>query len=144
MFYFPFKDPTVADRLAKGLLKAGLPGETSGYYKVSAEDRLSGEEIRSLFFGRTRSGFDLAVRFPMWKDTTENGKTTMRRADRPGDTIGTSWIENNMLCERFYDIVNIGLEECGPVFRNPSGSEKMKNEYLWMTDCGIWEWSLAK
>jgi TolB-like protein len=144
MYYFPFKDPTVADRLAEGLIKAGLPGETSGCYKVSEEDRLSGEEIRSLFFGRTRSGFHYRSGDLKWKEATENGKITWRGYMSPGDTVGTSWIENDMLCERFYDIFKFGLEECGPVFRNPYGSEKLKNEYLWMTDIGIKGWSLVK
>ncbi len=144
MFYFPFKDPTVADRLAKGLLKAGLPGKTSGYYKVSEKDRLSGEEIRPLFFGRTRSGFHFRIGDITWKEARANGKITRRGSMRPGDTVGTSWIENDMLCERFYDIFKIGLEECGPVFRNPYGSEKLKNEYLWITDVGIRGLSLAK
>jgi adenylate cyclase len=31
MYFYPFKDPEVADRFAEGLLKAGLPGQPSGY-----------------------------------------------------------------------------------------------------------------
>lgn len=57
MYWFPFKDPEVADRFADGLLKAGLAGKPSGYYKLSEEDKLTGEEIRALVFGRTISGF---------------------------------------------------------------------------------------
>jgi TolB-like protein/class 3 adenylate cyclase len=144
MFYFPFKDPTVADRLAEGLLKAGLQGKTSGYYTVSEEDRLSGEEIRPLVFGRTRSGSHIIYSSPVWKETTENGKIIRRSAHRTVEDAGTSWIENDVLCERFYDLYAVGLEQCGPVFRNPYGSEKLKNEYLWVTSRGIWGWSLAK
>jgi len=45
MYGFPFKDPQVANRLADGLLKAGLPGEPSGYFKIYDKNKLTGEEI---------------------------------------------------------------------------------------------------
>ena len=142
MYYFPFKDPTVADRLAEGLLKAGLKGKTSGYYKVSEKDRLSGEEIRSLLFGSTRSESHPFINILILKKTTENGKITQRRADIDENMVGASWIEKDILCERFYGAIHAGMENCGPVFRNPSGSKEQKNEYLWMTNHGIAKMSL--
>jgi TolB-like protein/Flp pilus assembly protein TadD len=48
---YPFKDLKVSDRLAEGLFKAGVPTEFPkgpGYFRLSEEDRLTGEEIRAL------------------------------------------------------------------------------------------------
>jgi hypothetical protein len=41
----------VADRLADGLLKAGLKGQSSGYYKIYEENRMTGKELRELALG---------------------------------------------------------------------------------------------
>ena len=81
MWMLPFKDPEVADRLADGLLKAGLHGHPSDYFIVSEEDRLTGDEIRALVFGRTISG-----RSPLaptqWSVTTPRmGKLPVGEAD---------------------------------------------------------------
>ena len=46
-----FRDPEVNERLASGLLKAGLPGEPSGYYKIYEENRLTGKELKKLILG---------------------------------------------------------------------------------------------
>jgi hypothetical protein len=146
MFYFPFKDHTVADRLAKGLLKAGLKSKTSRYIRVSEEDRLSGEEIRQLLFGRVRIGnsYDILDTF-IREEISENGKSTKRNnIIMVGDNVGTSWIENDILCNRYHDLYQGGLERCGPIFRNPNGTEKLKNEYVQIYDSGPWEWSIEK
>ena len=41
MTLFPNKHLQVMERFAEGYVKAGLPGEPSGFYKISAENRLS-------------------------------------------------------------------------------------------------------
>lgn len=46
-----FRDPEVNERLASGLLKAGLPGEPSEYYKIYEENRLTGKELKELILG---------------------------------------------------------------------------------------------
>ena len=51
MNFHPYNSPEVTDRLAQGLIKAGMPEEA--YYTVSDEDRLRGDKIRTLVFGRT-------------------------------------------------------------------------------------------
>jgi hypothetical protein len=53
MFKFPFKDLGVSDRLAHGIIKAGLPDQSRGYYKILSEQKLTGDEIRELVFERT-------------------------------------------------------------------------------------------
>lgn len=53
-----YKDPQIRERMAEGLLKAGMPGEPNGFYKISKENRLTEKEISQLFFGRKVNGFD--------------------------------------------------------------------------------------
>jgi class 3 adenylate cyclase/tetratricopeptide (TPR) repeat protein len=141
MYFWPFKDLQVAGRFADGLLKAGLQGQPSGYYKVSDEHRLSGGEIRDLFFGRTVTSF---YRYHEWhkehlEDRTKDGKVTWRVA--PGDYYGqddsgTSWVEGGMLCNQ-WQLNMFGIKHCMTVFRNPEGTPEMKNEFLAISDFGF-------
>jgi TolB-like protein len=139
MYFWPLKDPKTADRLADGLIKAGLSGQPSGYYKVSEENKLTGEEIRRLSFGRTVAGVDLWSGEKWWVDRTKEGETNFRGL-YPGLTTGTSWIEGDMLCHQWQ--VHSGKRKyCGPVFRNPEGTPETKNEYLLITYIGIYPFS---
>jgi hypothetical protein len=139
MYFWPLKDPKTAARLADGLIKAGLSGQPSGYYKVSEGNKLTGEEIRALCFGRTVAGVDLWSGEKWWVDRTKEGETTFRGL-YPGVTTGTSWIEGDMLCNQWQ--VHSGKRKyCGPVFRNPEGTPERKNEYLLITDIGIYPFS---
>ena len=52
MSLLSFDDLQTAKRFAEGFVKAGLPGESSGFYKISKENRLTEKDIRELFFGR--------------------------------------------------------------------------------------------
>ncbi len=130
MNYWPFRDPEVANRFADGLLKAGLPGEPSGYYKVSEEDKLTGEEIRALLFGRTVSGFLPETGEEWWVKVAKDGKTTL--SGDPSDS-GTTWIEGDMVWRQLQKGL-FGRKTCYTLFRNPEGTPEMKNEYLWFGD----------
>ena len=137
MYMFPLKDPVVAERIADGLIKAGLTGEPSGYYKISEENRLTGDEIRDLVFGRTITGFDLLGQW--WIDFTKTGKSNMRGGMQGSDT-GKSWIEDNMLCQQ-WEKNFLGIKYCAPVFRNPEGTPEALDKYLLIGDMGISPWS---
>ncbi|MBW2622724.1 MAG: guanylyl cyclase [Deltaproteobacteria bacterium] len=52
MSYVPFKDLKTSDDFAAGLIKAGLPGQASDYYRITRENRLTEQEIKDLTFGR--------------------------------------------------------------------------------------------
>jgi TolB-like protein len=137
MYFWPFKDQEVADRFAEGLLKAGLPGQHSEYYKVFKEHQLSGEEIRKLFFGRkyTRLGMDGHRDFI---DSTKDGKATLHHPLWLS-VSGTISIEGDMLCNKFGSLT----KQCGPVFRNIEGTPERKDEYLLITDSWIMSCSLV-
>ena len=135
---FPFKDLKVADRFAQGLLKAGLPGEPSGYYKILEENRLSGEEIKELYFGRKITG--LLWGKQLWIDYTEDGEITYR--DSEFSDRGTCWIEGDKLFHKWKNSLE-GLNVCIFVYRNPEGSPEKENEYLHVTVLGIAHRSLV-
>jgi adenylate cyclase len=133
MYFLPFKDLEVAERFAEGLLKAGLPGQPSGYYKVSKENRLTGEEIRDVFSGRTVTGFYPIYGYQFWMECTEDGKTTFRGT---GITVSfRSWVDGDMICNQGEQYG--GCKRCGPVFRNPESTPEMPDEYLIVYDYGI-------
>ena len=139
MYMFPFKDPEVTERIADGLLKAGLAGEPSGYYKISEKNRLTGEEIRELVFGRTVTGFDPLTGMQWWLDRTKEGKSN-RRGSMMGSDSGKSWIEGDMICEQWQKSL-LGVKYCAPVFRNPEGKSENKDEYIMIVDMGFFTWS---
>ncbi len=138
MNYWPFKAPEVADRLAVGLIKAGLPGQSSECYKLYKEYRLNGEEIWDLVFGQTVTGIDRIWGQQWWLERSRDGKATYRNP--VGSENGRSWIEGDMLCDQWQTRFQ-GHKLCYPVFRNPEGTREMFNEYLTITDFGIISWS---
>jgi TolB-like protein len=148
MYFWPFKDPEVTERFADGLLKAGMPGQPSGYHKVFNEHRLSGKEIRSLFFGRTLTSYYGLVETGLehFEDRTNEGNVTWRATpdDYYGqDDRGKSWVERDMLCNQ-WQMNMFGIKHCMTAFRNPEGTPEMKNEYLAVSDFGIHRLSPAE
>ncbi|NOQ43102.1 MAG: tetratricopeptide repeat protein, partial [Dehalococcoidia bacterium] len=138
MYYFPFKNLEDGDRFAEGLLRAGLPGEPSGYYKASEEHRLTGEEIKELFFAHIQTG--LWAGRPWSISRTREGKAALL-LDTKVIARGKSWIEGDMLIhqwEKRYE----GLKYYISVFRNPEGTPQEKNEYILLSDWNIYGVSL--
>lgn len=133
----PFKDPKIADLFAKGLIKAGLPGQPSGYYKIYEENRLTGEEIRALVFGRTVTAFNRWYpKKQYWITRTKDGEATFRGGVSDTSYNGASWIEGDKLCNQWPNR-NRGRKICFPVFRNPEGSPEKKDEYMAKLDDGL-------
>ena len=141
-----FKDPQVAESFAEGLIKAGLPGETSGYYKISEENRLSGKEIRKLFFGRKVAGSNLTTGKQWWIERTKDGNASYRgpmgyvkgEVSEVGETsdTGTSWLEGDRLCNQWTKLYG-GLEDCFPIYDNPEGTPEKKDQYIGVTVYGF-------
>ncbi len=133
---WPFKDPKVADRLAEGLIKAGLPGQASDYCKVIEENKLKGEEIRTLLFGRTINGWGTAaVKTVPWTIIcTKDGRVEYMRSEFY-DT-GKSWIEGDSFFSQ-YETRFEGRKISSEVYRNPDGTPENMNEYFFIHDNGI-------
>ncbi|UCD32201.1 MAG: hypothetical protein JSV38_15830, partial [Desulfobacterales bacterium] len=138
MYFFPFKNPEHADRFADGLLKAGLAGKPGGYYKITKKLRLSGDEIRSLFFGKKATGF---WGKHQWEINRRNdGETTYLWNSKPFGS-GKSWVEGDFLCNQFEKLFG-GLSYCMDDYRNPEGTPEERNEYVIIDDKGIFGCSL--
>jgi adenylate cyclase len=138
MTNWPFKDLQVMERFAEGCIKAGLPGEPTGFYKVSTENRLTGEEIKELFFGRKVTGFTPGTGKQWWIERSQDGKATLCDGDE-ADT-GKSWIEENMLCDQ-WDNLYERLKDCWVVYRNPEGTPEKHDEFLGAPGYGIYPFS---
>jgi tetratricopeptide (TPR) repeat protein len=134
MATLPIKDPIVAERLANGLLKAGMPGEPGGYYRINKENKMRGEEIRELFFGRAHAGFFIGTNWTQIIDIKEDGNATYRigtLSDR-----GNAWIEEDMLCLQWEKMLD-GYGICGYFYRNPNGNPETQDEFLYVSELYI-------
>lgn len=155
MYFFPFGDPSVTDRFAEGLIKAGVPGRSSEYLPAFKENRLNGEEIKRLLFGSTITGF--FGNYPggrQWQvDRGRDGGFTWRGPE-PNPTgkneqepilsdTGKSWIEGDMICQQFQKRF-WGHEFCSTVFRNPKGTDEGMDEYFLFQDFASVAFSLVR
>ena len=135
---WPFKDLEVTERFAEGWIKAGFQGEPSGFYKISADNRLTGEELRKLFFGRKVSGSNMITGKQWWIERSDDGKATILDGDK-SDT-GKSRIEEDMLCDQWDNLLE-NLRDCWVVYRNPEWTPENSDEYLGAPGYGIYPFS---
>jgi TolB-like protein/class 3 adenylate cyclase len=141
MYMFPFKDLEVSSRFARGLIKAGagLLGETLDYPKVSKKNKLTGEEIKNLIFGRAiivaSSGYEWKISF------FENGKANYQASWQSSD--GAYWIEGDQLWIE-WKYMYAGLKWSSDVYRKPSSKVKRGNEYFYINDWSIPSFSVVE
>ena len=140
MTIYPLKDLQITERIAESYVKAGLPGEPAGFYKISAENRLTGDDLRKLFFGRKVSGSNMITGQKWLIDRSEDGKATIRDGDK-SDT-GKSWIEEDMLCDQ-WDNFYEGLKDCWVIYRNPEVTPDNNDEFLGAPGYGIYPFSIV-
>ena len=152
MYLRPFKDKEVEKRFADGLIKAGVPGEPGGYYKIYQENKLTGEQIKDLAFAQTVTGFDIVSGKQWWIKRTEDGKATYRGpkgyvkgevsdVEETSDT-GKSWVEGNRLYNLWANLYG-GLEDCFPIYNNPEGMPEKKDEYIGVAAYGFVPFSVV-
>jgi tetratricopeptide (TPR) repeat protein len=133
MFEWPVKDPEFAEHLVKGLSAAGWRGG-SEYYKIYGENRLAGEQIKDLVFGRKMAGSEGLI------ERTKDGIAYCRQCfsritgSKFAD-IGRSWVEDDMLCDRWQKRFQ-GQMICSPVFLNPEGKLEKFDEYFLIPGLG--------
>jgi TolB-like protein/class 3 adenylate cyclase/Flp pilus assembly protein TadD len=131
---FPFKTPRIVDLIVEGFIKSGLSlTAPSDYYKISDENRLTGQQIRALVFGRKIVGME------GWFERSSAG-STIYRGLITGSDKGQSWIEDDLLCDQWQERYG-GNKICYPVFRNSEGTPENKDEYLYITDLDIFPFS---
>jgi hypothetical protein len=135
MSSFFIEDRKVADRYADGLAKAGWPGQPTQYYKIYEENRLTGEEIRSLVSGQEITIDEFGRTY--WIDHSEKG----RIKDLSRLREGSWWIEDDILCYKLEsnpaekDLPRLkGLDNCGEIYRNPDSVPGSGKQYLYVKD----------
>lgn len=141
MSVWPLKDPKILECFAEGFLKAGLPGEPFGYYKITEGNQLTGDEIREQLFGHQVTGFTMGSGKQWWIQRSQDGASTIRDGEEAD--IGKSWTEEDMLCDQ-WDNLYEGLKDCWVVYRNLEGTPGEKDEYLGAPGYGIYPFSLVE
>ena len=140
MYLIPKKDPELRERYANAYLKAGLPGEPGGYFKILQDQRLTDKEIRDLLFGHPVAGFDSKTGKEWRINRTVDGKATYK-CEETLDS-GRSWVENNMLCNQWKERYG-GTKDCMPIFKNPEPRPGKKEEYFSIPVYGIYPFSVV-
>jgi len=140
----PFKERAVAERFARGLLKAGVPPAPipGGYFPAFKENQLTGEEIRNLLFGSTITGHIFYPR-QFWMASQKSGEFTWRGAEPDSLDTGLSRIEGDAILQQQKKTWG-GVEYSATVFRYPGGTYEGKNEYFFCSDFGFATFSVAR
>jgi hypothetical protein len=113
----------------EGFVKAGFKKDPSNYYKVPKENKMTGQEIQELIFGKTMEGIKYDM--PWSLITNKNGVSEY--------TLffnfykGKSWVEGDTLCRQF-PLLYDGLKYCSEIYKNPEGDSATYSEYLLLTD----------
>ncbi|HSH69765.1 MAG TPA: tetratricopeptide repeat protein, partial [Deferrisomatales bacterium] len=133
LLFFPFSDPEKLVPIAEALIKAGIPGKSNEYFKISKENLIKGPEVKSILFGRKIIGTSFSTGKPLWWEWAENGEFKM---DAGGfkDT-GESWVEGDVFFIQFKNMFG-GLPYGSTIYRNPDGSKESKDQYLMVSDVG--------
>ena len=141
MWTLPFESTECEKIYVDGLLKAGCPGQPAGYYKILAENRLTGKEAEEYYSANRILYFDGENQF--WIDRSKDGKFTLMSFG--SSFSGTWWIKADMVCRKFEKPVDLnGLVTCVDTYRNPDSAPGSKKEYLFVTDFGIYPGSIEK
>jgi TolB-like protein len=131
MFYWPFQERESAERMADGLLKAGLRASPEPYYFVAEQDRLTGDQIISLVSNRTMVGVD---RGPTGLEdelevSRDQDAQIIRQEFLTYFRDGTTRIENNLLCDPWWEFGDY----CVAIYRNNNGTSDARDEYIFFT-----------
>jgi len=131
MYYLiPLKNSEVFDRLIEGLIKAGYKGNLSNYYKLKKENKLTGQEIRDLLFGKTIEGNYFYI---PWSITTNKDGESEYANKYYGIHQGKSSIEGDTVCNQYESLYD-GLKYCSEVYKNSEGDNMISSKYLLLND----------
>ena len=130
-YFFPFKDHKIFDHFIEGLNKAGFEGNQSDYYKVEKINRLSGQKIKELLFGKIVTSYDILL-LEFSYQWTLIGDLELTYYSGVVEK-GKSRIEGDSIChqfEYFYD----GIKACMDVYYITQGNDVAKNQFLSIDD----------
>lgn len=139
---WPFKDSEIFQRLAQGLVKAGLPGDPDDYFEMNNKEKIDGMEIRNIMFGKTSSGHIWGINPIKWSlNISDTGEVEFKRIEKTYS--GKAWIENDNLCLMIKQYQG-DLKSCETIYRNLEGDSLTKTEYFRMSDYGLFLFSVEK
>ena len=131
MYYLiPFKNSEVFDRIIEGLIKAGYKGNPSNYYKLKKENKLTGQEIQELIFGKKIEGTYFNV---PWSLTMNKDAESEYAIKYYGNHKGKSWIEGDTVCNQYESLFD-GLKYCSDVYKTSEGDNMKSGKHLLLTD----------
>jgi adenylate cyclase len=133
LLYLPFADPKKLDRIADALIKAGAPGQPTDYYRILKENRINGQEVKSLLFDRKITGTAMSTGKQLWWEWANSGEFKLDLGTI--QDMGKSWVEGDVLFIQFKKLYG-GLPYGTIIYRNPDGSRESKNQYFMVSDIG--------
>lgn len=131
--YFPFTDPKKLDRIAEALIKAGVPGKPTDYYRIFKENRIDGQAVKELLFGQKITGIAMSTGKQYWWEWDKNGKFKLDL--QVFKDTGKSWVERE-ICFIQFDKFFGGVPYGTVIYRNPDGSTESQDQYLMVSDTG--------
>ena len=134
-FNYPFKNPEVFHRFVEGLVKAGYQKDPKAYYKADAANKLNGQEVKELFFGKTMVYNWIGLEFFVSMDEQGESEWALPIIYKTS-CVGKSWVEGDTLCSQ-YKYHREGVKYCYDIYYNPEGSANEKSEYLMLGDPGL-------
>jgi TolB-like protein/class 3 adenylate cyclase len=133
---WPFKDPADIERLRAGLRLAGMP-EFQDEWGLPRENRLIGDEIQDLVFGRTLQGRHPVSGMEFTVTRAVDGQFT---ADGLWSDTGVSHVVGNRLCSEWTKY----RPSCAVIYRNPNGSHDAGDAYLLIQRSGAYPFSITE
>lgn len=133
MLYLPFADPKKLDLIADALIKAGVPGNPADYYRILRENRINGQELKSLLFGQNITGIAMSTGKQFWWEWAKSGEFKFDLG--VFQDTGKSWVEGDVFFIQFKKLFS-GLPYGAIIYRNPDGSRENKDQYLIVSDVG--------
>lgn len=141
---FPFRDTAVVDRMARGLVIAGIGGQSLGYYSATENERLREADIRALMFGASAEGPSPFGDGASWSQVrTADGSMFQNTPLGPAPQAheAQSFIWNDQLCDQ-WTVKGRDIEACGTLYKL-SNSEVLPGSYLLANELGYFPFSIS-
>jgi tetratricopeptide (TPR) repeat protein len=132
LLHLNFADPKKLDRIANALIRAGAPGKSTDYYKIFKQNRLNGQEVRSLLLGQKITGTSMSTGKQVWWEWSTEGDLKITGAY---EDVGKSWVEGDVFFIQWEKHFG-GLPWGTIIYENPDGSMESQNQYFMVSDMG--------
>jgi hypothetical protein len=125
------------DRIADALVKAGAPGNPTDYYRIFKENRINGQAVKSLLFGRKIFGVAMSTGKPIEWEWANNGEFKFTMGNfKLWEIAGSREMSFSFNLRRYLAVFHM----VGSIYRNPDGSSESKDQYLMVSDIGTMYW----